>query len=261
MELVLLDAAVEGTPVTLTRPARLQYHERVLTANDVDLRFGETRVAVAGRLGQGAATGDLRASIDGRIRDILQLAHIVAPETSLSGDGAISARLSASGSLDAPVLTGNLSATAESFAAGTLPAATDLAVEATYDDGLLRLTRAAAMWQGRLSPRAERFLQPCLRSTCLPPMLPCCRRSPHRHDSGRGWSRSHAGARTLCGRGNTQEHRCERIRYPRSHRDRPRSGGHRRTARVRSCGLRPLRASRCVSSNQRGSRWPTASSG
>jgi outer membrane protein assembly complex protein YaeT len=148
VQIELVDAAIDGTPIALDRPARLQYRREHLVAEDVDVRIGESRFELAGRLGAEAPVGGLRLSIDGRLEDVLAVARVVAPDADLSGGGSIAVRVTASGSLMAPSVSAQISTAIDSLTSGDLPPVTDLVVNADYRDGLLRLARADATWQG-----------------------------------------------------------------------------------------------------------------
>lgn len=144
----LIDASVNGTAVTLDRPARLRYRREDLAADNVALRLGGTQVTLDGRLGEAAPGSELRADVQGDVGELLDLARLIAPDAELSGDGSIAAHVTATGPLTAPVIAAGFSATVATLTYAELPPVTDLAVDATFADGLLRLARAEARWQG-----------------------------------------------------------------------------------------------------------------
>ncbi|MGE3511987.1 MAG: translocation/assembly module TamB domain-containing protein, partial [Vicinamibacterales bacterium] len=156
LQVELIDAAIDGTAITLVRPARFQYRRQDFVADAVDVRFGETRVTLAGRLGQAAPGSELRAIVDGSVGELLDLARLVAPDAVVSGDGSIAAHVAATGSLTAPVVTAGITAAAATLIYADLPPVTHHAVDATNSGGLQRQAQAGARWQGAsISATAE----------------------------------------------------------------------------------------------------------
>ena len=148
LDLQLLDVAVSGTPLQLTRPARLRYAEGQLTAEDVELHVGESTLLASGALGTPATDGGgLKLELNGSVSDLLPFLHLVPGAEDLDASGAIDLNVRAAGSFQAPVVTGQISLRSGSLASGVLPAVHDVSVEATYADGLLELSDLSATWQ------------------------------------------------------------------------------------------------------------------
>lgn len=148
LRIELFDAAIGGMPMTLARPARFRYRREDFGADHVDLQIGGSHVTLDGRVGRQAHDGQLRASVDARLDNLLEIARLVVPDAGLGGDGSITAQFSARGPLTAPQVTARLSTEAQALTYRDLPAVRHLFVDAIYDEGLLRLSRADAAWQG-----------------------------------------------------------------------------------------------------------------
>jgi outer membrane protein assembly factor BamA/autotransporter translocation and assembly factor TamB len=148
LEVELRGAAVGGLPVTLARPARFRYRREDLGALDMDLRMGASRVMLDGRLGRQAEGGELRASVDARLEDVLAIARILAPDLDFEGEGSMALEVAARGPLAAPQVTASLRTEADGLVYQDLPPMGNLLVDASYGDGVLRLAGASGTWQG-----------------------------------------------------------------------------------------------------------------
>ena len=102
-----LDAGHEA--VRLVHPARVEYDARTLRVRDADLTVGDSHLAIAGSLGDPASAGSshLQGSV-GDIELLKRFARLPAadgPELP-AADGTLVVRVSATGSLPAPILSG-----------------------------------------------------------------------------------------------------------------------------------------------------------
>lgn len=176
VDLQRLDARVGEVPVRSTEPGRASYEGGTLDVAGVTVEIGRSQLRAAGRLGADAPS-TLAASIDGQASDLHQLAAVFLPAGSLfSGlqvDGRVRVDVRAPGSLDRPALHAEMSLDAEWIppsgarqsqhrqpAKGSAisrpeplagfvnqPRASALVARASYDAGVLTLSRLDATWQ------------------------------------------------------------------------------------------------------------------
>jgi len=149
LELDLANTTVEGLPVRLPRPARLQYTARQITVDEVAMEIGTSVLTANGRLGGDAAPGeDLRVAVRGSIADVLPFIKMVPAAADVSAAGAIDLTARATGPIDAPDITAALSVTSGSFTRPDLPPVQAIGLEATYASGVIAIDDARAVWQG-----------------------------------------------------------------------------------------------------------------
>ncbi len=149
LDLRLIDVTAGGAPVRLDRPARLRYEAGHVTAEDFALRIGDaTTVTAAGRFGDAADPTGLTVNLKGGPADFLPFARMVSGLEKLDAAGAIEFQMHASGTFDAPRVNAALTVADASVSMPDLPAATDIRLRASFDDGLLTLGELGAAWQG-----------------------------------------------------------------------------------------------------------------
>ena len=149
LDLRLLDVAVAGAPVRLERPARLRYAGNELTVNDFELHVGDSTLSASGGLGATSGAGeDFVVALTGSFADFGPLIHLVPAAEAFDVTGAIDLRVRARGSLEAPDIVGQFSLGPASFASGSLPPISDVAVRGTYTGGLLEVSELRGSWQG-----------------------------------------------------------------------------------------------------------------
>lgn len=147
---------VGGVMVRSTEPGRATYDGRELAVTGVALDVspsgssGRSRLRAAGRLGADIP-GTLAVSLDGQASDLQQLALVFLPAGSplarVQVDGRVRLDVRAPGSLDRPALSAEASLDAGRIALADQPQATALTVRASYDAGVLKISRLEATWQ------------------------------------------------------------------------------------------------------------------
>jgi outer membrane protein assembly factor BamA len=149
-DLQRLDGAVGGVPVHSTQPARASYDGRTIDVADLALSVGGSDLRVAGRIGADPR-GTLAASLDGEAGDLKQLATALFPEESFVSrvqvGGRVHLDVRAPGSLDRPALSAVATLDAGQVEMAGQPPATSLTVHASYDAGVVTLSRLDATWQ------------------------------------------------------------------------------------------------------------------
>jgi outer membrane protein assembly complex protein YaeT len=162
VDLQRLEAAVgevdgaDGVTVRSTEPGRASYDGRTLDVTGVALDIfpggssGRTELRAAGRLGADIP-GTLAASLNGQASDLQQLALIFLPAGSplarVQVDGLVRIAVRAPGTLDQPALNAEASLDEGRIALADQPQATSFTVRASYDAGVLNVSRLEATWQ------------------------------------------------------------------------------------------------------------------
>ncbi len=148
-----LEATVGGVPVRSSEAGRASYDGRTLDVTAAALSIGpggRSQLRAAGRLGADIP-GTLVASLDGRARDLQQLALAFSPAGSflagLQVDGRVRVDARAPGSLDRPALSAEASVDDGRIGVADQPRASALLVRASYGEGMLKLSRLDATWQ------------------------------------------------------------------------------------------------------------------
>ncbi|MBI4486600.1 MAG: translocation/assembly module TamB domain-containing protein, partial [Acidobacteria bacterium] len=151
LEVSLIDVAVSGAPIRLDREARLRYRAGAIVADDVALRIGDTTLSASGRFGAPSTTQEgLAVALKGPLEDLVPLLRL-APGLDDHLDavaGSVDLVIRASGALGAPTVNGTVSVAGASFGTADMPRVDNVAVRATFDEGLLTLGDARASWQG-----------------------------------------------------------------------------------------------------------------
>jgi outer membrane protein assembly factor BamA/autotransporter translocation and assembly factor TamB len=147
-----IEIPIGGQPIRLARPGQLAFDGRSVRIDGVVLASGASTLTVGGVLGDPAAR-ELSLELDGSAEDFVFVRDLVAPRADDAAPlpapgGSIKARLTASGSLEQPRVTGSLE-----IADGRLPldaqhAVTAIRVRARYDDGVLAMDDAGAAFEG-----------------------------------------------------------------------------------------------------------------
>jgi outer membrane protein assembly factor BamA/autotransporter translocation and assembly factor TamB len=149
VDLSALEAAVGGVPVRLERPAQISRLPERLRADDLSLRIGTSTLLADGELGGPASgQGELGVDLKGSLADFVPLVRLVRGASAFDASGAVDVRVRATGPLNAPVLTGRLTLSQGSIAADSAAPVQDLALSATYDQGVVDLTGLSGSWQG-----------------------------------------------------------------------------------------------------------------
>jgi outer membrane protein assembly complex protein YaeT len=148
-DLNLTDATVNGVPVRVERTARLRHEKGAISADDVTLQLGEMTLTARGRLGAGTTPDDgLNVAVAGSIADLAPLLQLARGFENVTFDGNVDVLMHASGPLDTPVVTAYMTLTGGSMEAPGMPAATEIAMAATYTAGIANVSRISAVWQG-----------------------------------------------------------------------------------------------------------------
>ncbi len=152
LDLTRVEGAFGATSVRLVRPTRLRYTDDDLDAGNFELRVGDSTVRASGRLRRDG-TGDLSLDLSGDLVDVVA----VATET-LSIDGGAPPAIRAGGPLRMivratgtparPIVRGEVQLSGGNLTFGSHPPLADVALEARYRDGALRLQRLDGTWQG-----------------------------------------------------------------------------------------------------------------
>ncbi len=134
--------------VALAQPAKLAYRDGEFSADGIALHAAGTSITASGRLSHGATTGRLDVVVDGDVQDIIPFVPAAKAIAGLEASGAFNLKLSATGTLDRPDITGDFRFDNGRLAANGLPPAISLGVAATYRAGVLELTSLRGIWQG-----------------------------------------------------------------------------------------------------------------
>ncbi len=149
VDLRRLDAAVGDVSVSSTQPGRASYDGRAVDLSDLALNIGRSQLRAAGRLGD--PPGTLDASLDGEAGDIEQLAAAFLPAgisaSRVRVDGRVHLDIHARGSLDRPALSAVASLDEGRVAMVDQPQASSIVARASYETGVLTLSRFDASWQ------------------------------------------------------------------------------------------------------------------
>lgn len=157
-ELVLAraDLAVGLTRLSLTEPARLRYASGQLAARDVEFRSGKTTIRMDGLLAARTEDSTLALALEGDLVDVGPwVRQFVAPD--LDAHGALRARVTATGTVARPIVTGDLGITGARISLKDLPAATAVGLRAAYRDGVLDVSDLSGQWQGATVAAAGRL--------------------------------------------------------------------------------------------------------
>ncbi len=143
------DVVVQGLDVHMDRPAHLRYADGQLAAEDFELRAGSSTLSARGRLGAGVSPDDaLRLDLTGSVADFLPLLRLAPNARGVEASGTVGVHLRATGPLDAPDLTADVSLAAGSFASDAVPAISAITLTAAYHAGVFEVTEAHGTWQG-----------------------------------------------------------------------------------------------------------------
>ena len=144
-----VDVAVNGTSIRLDRPVGLRYEKGAIVADDVEIHIGGTTLSASGQLG-GSTSGSegLRVRLAGSLADLGPIARLAPGLADVNAAGSIDLQVRAAGALEAPEIEGTFSLDSASFTAGALPPVSDVALHASYAQGLLDLRDMRATWQG-----------------------------------------------------------------------------------------------------------------
>ena len=146
-----LAGAVGDLEFGLVEPAAIRYDGDGLRVDGLEALFGRSRLRVDGGLNRSGGSA-LRANLDGAAADLARLATIAmapgSPAPAVDAAGDVAAELTASGSLNAVELTGDVRIDGGSLAVGDQPAVTDVTLRATLRDGSFHLDTLQASWAG-----------------------------------------------------------------------------------------------------------------
>ncbi len=146
-----LTGAVGDLDFGLAEPAAIRYDPDGLQVNGLEAVFGRSRLRVDGGLHRSGGSA-LHANLDGAAADLARLAAIVmdpgAPAPAVNATGDVTAGLTASGSLNAFELTGDMRIDGGSLTVGDRPPVTDLTLRAALRDGSFHLDTLRASWAG-----------------------------------------------------------------------------------------------------------------
>ena len=146
-----LEGLIGGTPFVLQRPTTARYRDSDLGVEPLALMVGGAKVTLEGGLAREGGRA-LVAGLSGSGRDLARLL-VLAPEgdtwgsgLDVAGDVVVEAR--ATGTLEAPVVTGTVRFEQGRVGLAGHPPLSDLSLRAAFRDGILTLERLAATWQG-----------------------------------------------------------------------------------------------------------------
>ena len=148
IDLRRLDVTHESNAIALVEPATVAYRDGVLTAGGVAFRAGKTSLTASGRLARGGTDGELDVALVGDVRDLLPFVPGLSDREGLEAAGGLTVRIRATGSLDRPEVTGDLTIEDGRLAVAGLPAAGALGVTASYRGGVLDVKALRGVWQG-----------------------------------------------------------------------------------------------------------------
>ena len=150
LELVELDGRIGTTRLQLSDPGTLRYSDRTLATERLELRLGDTQVALFGSLSDTAS--QITATVTGELSDLAPLLELARAEAEnqppVDLDGSVDALILLTGSLDAPDLSAQLQLRDGAVAVGTFSPAENLDVDLSYDMQTVRLDRLTGTWQG-----------------------------------------------------------------------------------------------------------------
>jgi outer membrane protein assembly factor BamA len=156
VDVTSLEARAGELPVHLVEPARVSYADGRLQLIRFEAAAGETRISGAGVLPVDRTTVGplvneaLALTVDGDIGEILRASEAIGIRTSplTAGEGPVTLLGRVTGSVDAPVLEGDLELGPASVTINDLPAVSDIRIRAHLEDNWLELRDAAADYQG-----------------------------------------------------------------------------------------------------------------
>jgi outer membrane protein assembly factor BamA len=156
VEISRLDARARDLPIRLLAPARAAYGGDAVEVSALEATAGNLRLSASGRLARligSAAIPEaeaLRVEVVGDLGEVMSAATaaglVARPDVSGSGPVALLARVT--GSVERPILAGDLELSGGSLATADLPAASGVTLRAHAGDGWLDLIAASAEWQG-----------------------------------------------------------------------------------------------------------------
>ncbi len=172
LELSLTDASVAGLNVRADRPVHIRYAGRQLLADDVVLGVGASTLSVTGHLGADpSASAGLRAALVGPLSDFDPLLQMVSNGKGPQVSGSIDLGIEIGGSLRAPDLSGALSLTDASVGVSGWPPVSQIALQSSFNAGVLEIQSARAEWQGAQVTASGRLPIAVLGRDNLPTLL------------------------------------------------------------------------------------------
>jgi outer membrane protein assembly complex protein YaeT len=143
-----IDASAEGIPVTLAAPSRLTWDGTALTIDTLDLTVGTRgRLHATGRLAATAVgNANFDAAFTGELGDLIHLGRPFGVPPQLQASGPVNITVRSTGGIDQA--TGTLQLTGGALTWDNLPTVNNLAVDATYTNATLNVTRLTGSWQG-----------------------------------------------------------------------------------------------------------------
>ena len=160
LEVRELDGFVGPTRLRLADPGSLEYAGGVVTTERLELLLDDTRLTLAGSLGN-TATGRLTATLAGDLSDLEPLAAMAAggsngPPAAVTLSGAIDTEIVVTGSFQEPTVSSQLQVRNGSVGFEEVPSAHELEIDLSYDMQAVRIERLDGTWQGiSLSGRGE----------------------------------------------------------------------------------------------------------
>lgn len=150
------DAKAGELPVRLIEPAAVSYAEERVRIDRFEAAAGETRISGAGTLALSAAAdlgrpGDALAfTVVGDIGEVVRASRALGVATLpvTDGDGPMTLLARITGSVEMPVLAGDLEVGPGSLAISSLRPTSDIRVRAHLENNWLELHEAAAVYQG-----------------------------------------------------------------------------------------------------------------
>lgn len=141
-----LEVRTETAELRLLRETTFNYDRSRLAVDHLDLRTGNTTMAVAGELAESESV--LRVAVTGELADVQTWLEAFDLAGTLQLRGAMKADLMASGSLRQPALSGDLAIDGARVAISTLPPIEDVSFGAQLADGVVDVRQVRARWQG-----------------------------------------------------------------------------------------------------------------
>lgn len=151
VEVAALDLIWRGTRLALTSPGSVTVSDDGLAADAVNLLIGQqTRATLVGQLSAAEANRSLQLRLEGPLSELIDIGarSTGGAPASVRAAGTVTLDLTVRGTLEHPLPTGNLIVRSPSLAYGTIPAATDLNLDASIDPTLITLRTVAGRWQG-----------------------------------------------------------------------------------------------------------------
>jgi outer membrane protein assembly factor BamA/autotransporter translocation and assembly factor TamB len=169
-----LTATAGGQTIRLSRPGAIEYDGRAARVEDVGLVSGGSTLTIGGALGSQAAQG-LTLSLDGELADFAFVNDFVRSRASgaarlPSPSGSVQLRLTATGALAQPDLTGTLQIDDGRVPLTAAQSVTGIGMSARLDGGVLTIDSAAAAFEGATLTATAR-LPGAVVADRLPPSL------------------------------------------------------------------------------------------